>query len=545
LGRLVLLVLLLAAAWTGWLLWPARPLTRLTVLAGQGQWGHCDLTPDHSTLVAHRYTLSPHQNGGMTFFDFQRTGPVQLLDLSTGRERARLFADDLDATIVHGAPDGSWLLVANTDGRLRLVDTATGQDRASIRTEPPGRGASTLAPDGRTLALAGKDHQVRVWDAVPGRITATLPAVNPSLLAFTRDSHTLFTAGPATTDDIRPDNTRPRGVVRAWDVASGKLRATLDLPPFASIALAPSPDGRRLALYRSGVPTDSPQAKDKNWWFAPQDWRSHHSEIEPGALELWDIRDGQLAVTVATYPDAHWLSHLESSPDGRLLVVRTDSGSQLLWDMTRDPPQCADALITGTSLVVQSPAGGLNTQSYPVFAPEGGRMLVPSRDGDPRVLELRDTADGSLRAVCRLRYPAEGIVPVFSPDGRTFAVFYRNQQNSLDQVKEWLHDTFHLLLALSPRHAVQLFDTETGQERGFHSGTGDNVRLLGLSPDGNSFWTQTPAPDPLVERWAVPSPWPPAWLLTVTAFGVLLAVADRWRWRRRRVAAAGTGGPTA
>jgi hypothetical protein len=39
-------------------------------------------------------------------------------------------------------------------------------------------------------------------------------------------------------------------------------------------------------------------------------------------------------------------------------------------------------------------------------------------------------------------------------------------------------------------------------------------------------------------QWAVPSGWPPLWLLGVTALGGLLAVAD-WRRVRRRLVTAG------
>jgi hypothetical protein len=42
-----------------------------------------------------------------------------------------------------------------------------------------------------------------------------------------------------------------------------------------------------------------------------------------------------------------------------------------------------------------------------------------------------------------------------------------------------------------------------------------------------------------VQQWAVPTGWPPAWLLGVTALGLFLMAADYRRSRRRRAAAGG------
>jgi WD40 repeat protein len=545
LGRLVLLVLLLAAAWTGWLLWPARPLARWVGPSG-GRSDYCEPTSDGRTLVAYPCTTHVRIDADGIWGDSLRVGPVRLLDLSAGQEGCRPLGTDTQEELLRFAPDGSWVLVRRADGRLYILDTDTGRERSTIPITPGGLWRHAVAPDGRTLALAGDDHQVRLCDTASGRVAAMLPAVQPDL-AFTRDGRTLFTAGPATGDDLRPDNTRPRGVVRAWDAATGKLRATLDLPPFAPIALAPSPDGRRLALYRFGFPVD--RFGDTNWWFG---LKRHGLGLWPvgevGALQLWDVDRAESPVVVATYShDMSQPERLEFSPDGRLLVLRTGGGSRLIWDVTRDPPECLDRLFFEVDLPDQK----LKTYLFPAFTPDG-RMVVPGPEADGPMLGLWDTADFRFRAAYRLRYPREDAAPVFAPDGRTFALLFSNRMKLVDQVEEWLKETFHLPLTLPHRYVVQLFATDTGAELGTRTVPGDDVSLIGFAPDGASFWTAARTADPatgeavrLVERWAVPSPWPPAWLLAVTAFGVLLAVADRWRSRRRRVAAAGTGGPTA
>ena len=170
-------------------------------------------------------------------------------------------------------------------------------------------------------------------------------------------------------------------------------------------------------------------------------------------------------------------------------------------------------------------------------------MLVPGPEAERGVLEVRDTADSALRAVCRLSHPEEYVVPVFAPDGRTFAVCFGRHVIRRDPVLERLNRFVGVPAVVPRQYEVQLFATDTGAERGTRTVAGDDVSLLGFAPDGASFWTAARTTDPatgdavrLVERWAVPSPSPPAWLLTVTALGLLLAVADHRYSRRRRTA---------
>jgi hypothetical protein len=99
-------------------------------------------------------------------------------------------------------------------------------------------------------------------------------------------------------------------------------------------------------------------------------------------------------------------------------------------------------------------------------------------------------------------------------------------------------------LFLRPHIYARLFDLTTGSEAGR---VPSGITLIGFSPDGRSLWSgsQTVVGDTslmVVEQWAVPTGRPPAWLLAVTALGVLLAVADWRRTRRRRRMTVGAGG---
>ena len=83
-----------------------------------------------------------------------------------------------------------------------------------------------------------------------------------------------------------------------------------------------------------------------------------------------------------------------------------------------------------------------------------------------------------------------------------------------------------------------IFNAQTGAVTGEIPDLGAYVRLLGYAADGKSLWTGSFTSEPAmigedtpdgtlrVQQWAVPTFWPPAWLLAVTCLALLIAVAD-------------------
>lgn len=131
----------------------------------------------------------------------------------TRREYLGEFWDYLSDPVV--SPDGKWLAVFGSesparDAFLTPLD-ADGRPefdgrKVAWRTWRVGAGsvrALAFAPDGRTLATGGSDHVVRVWDVATQKLKATLYVAPPPLagetpadwLAFTPDG--FFTGMPA------------------------------------------------------------------------------------------------------------------------------------------------------------------------------------------------------------------------------------------------------------------------------------------------------------------------------------------------------------
>lgn len=289
-------------------------------------------SPDGATLATGAAAAFRPDSTSMSTDDDR----VQLLDVATGRLRARFPKLDIHQGIVAMAfsPDGATL--ATGGDTVRLWDIATGRQQAvldSHRVDPQvlrrsmGPGALALvddyqrvdavafSPDGGTLATSGGPATrpgLVLWDIAAGRQRAVLEHSTDRFL-FTPDSATLVfqTPGAVWLVDVATGQQRARltptnqgptialspdgatlvtseptswdgtGGVRLWDVATAQQRAKLEIRETNSMAF--SPDSTTLATSYQGV------------------------------LELWDVATAQRR---AQLTPSGWLAY---RPDGMLI----------------------------------------------------------------------------------------------------------------------------------------------------------------------------------------------------------------------------------
>jgi RNA polymerase sigma factor (sigma-70 family) len=164
---------------------------------------------------------------------------VRIWDLDAAADLVTL-GEDRAVRAVAFSPDGRRLLSASDDGAVTIWDAETGKKLSAV-ADKDGDPSAAFSPDGKLLSTATGDGTVRIWDAAVGKEIRRLPGHRPGFVAFAPDGRLLASSGGTPEGDETP------GAIVLWELASGKIRATLRGPARPITALAFSPDGKVLA----------------------------------------------------------------------------------------------------------------------------------------------------------------------------------------------------------------------------------------------------------------------------------------------------------
>ncbi|MEN3213352.1 c-type cytochrome [Methylorubrum populi] len=167
---------------------------------------------------------SGSEDGRIALWRLGQTEPERVLEGHTGPVAGLAIT-----------PDGSVLASAAWDGTARLWPLAGGAARV-LEGHRGNVNAVAFLPDGRPVT-AGADATVRIWTREgEAAVTATLPSAL-SAVAVTADGGIAAAGADATVRFLAED---------------GSTRGEVELGPAPVIALAPSPDGTRIAAASAG-----------------------------------------------------------------------------------------------------------------------------------------------------------------------------------------------------------------------------------------------------------------------------------------------------
>jgi serine/threonine protein kinase/WD40 repeat protein len=274
-----------------------------------------------------------------------------------------------------------------------------------------------FSPTSGTLAIAHRSGEICLWDLATTGCTSSLAGA--WAVAFSPNGETLA-AADATTGAYAENVTN--GVIRLWNVATGKLTTTFTDPSSqGALSLAFSPDGKTLAVGdRDGAtylwdvataklihaPLIDPSSQGITWVaFSPDGKTLAVSDINH-CTYLWNVATGK-RITTLVDPGSQGVDSVAFSLDGKTLATGDDNGHIYLWNA-----------VTGKRTATFKDPGSKGADSV-AFSPDGKTLAAGDVNGCTYVWSV---ATGKLVHAPLIDPNSEGINAVlFSPNGKALA----------------------------------------------------------------------------------------------------------------------------
>lgn len=224
------------------------------------------------------------------------TGELHFWD-GTGRERSLVIGTRTDDPHLAFSPRGDRLAYTASGDEIHLVRFPSQQRIQSLSRLPIGLRMMLFSPDDRYLAVAYEaEPRLEVWELASGQRIVSLIPLHDTVtdVQFLPDRETLL----ASSYGGRP---------AAIHLTTGQLRRDLKLPDHVRIAIAVSPDGRRLLTPMSNIPS----------------------------IAIWDLETGELTGELLTHIGE--VRRLAFDPTGSH-VVAIGRGEVEVWSASRAPP---------------------------------------------------------------------------------------------------------------------------------------------------------------------------------------------------------------
>ncbi len=365
------------------------------------------LTPDNKTLIV-----------GC------QDGIIRIVDIEAGKLLRKIDGRLWIGRSIAVSPDFKTVALGPVFPTIRQWDIGTGEELFPELTST-GHDAEVQcvawSPDGRVIASGGPNHQINLWDAETGKLRLKIASSSSAnRMAFTPAGRQLLTSW------------ENAGMIRVWDVDTGKEVRTIESGMKKVRAFALTRDGKRLL----SVVSDSPYG-----------W---HSPVGDESFQVWDFESGEKLrefkfKTASTESIAHTL-------DGASLVTGSANGIIHVMDVETGNER---AMLPGHSHSVGALA----------LSGDGTLLASGSLDQTIRIWDAREW-----KALRVLKGHKRAVTAVaFSPDDRSLA--------SGSGTKSY------------PRHPehsqrIRLWDVRSGDQIGAFSGHNANTSALAFAPNG-------------------------------------------------------------
>jgi WD40 repeat protein len=266
------------------------------------------------------------------------------------------------------SPDGKRLLSTSTHGQS--WDATTGR-HVKVYDKPNDYAGIIMSaewsPDGKRIAMAG--DRIYLFDAATGKHLRSLAFPDES-----NDGPTIIRAMSWSPDGkIIASTTRANapeeGPVILWDVATGKIRASLSGHLFTPMDLAWSPDGKHLA-----------------------------SASFDGEVRVWEIATGKTIYIYTGHETNVPLRSVAWSPDGRSLAASSWNGEVHIWSFGVQVVKYKAPSALSLAWSPDSKRLAIAGEGVQIINPENGKLLFNYREQPKDVQAVAWSPDGKYLA---------------------------------------------------------------------------------------------------------------------------------------------------